>query len=270
VNADVQVVSTRASEAELVKRHAELVKRIAHHLAARLPSSVDVDDLIQAGVIGLIEASRHYSGERGASFETYAGIRIRGAMLDELRQTDWAPRSVHRRLREVAAAIRAIEQSTGQQARDADIAAHLNLPLPEYHAIVQDAARCQVLSLEATSDDHDPIDPADPSDGPAEYLQRDAFHAALAGAIGRMPERERLVLSMYYDDEMNMKEIGAVLNVSESRVCQLHGQALLRLRSMLGDWTGAAAPAAEAEHDLIPTPTPTPTKKRQSRAWTRT
>ena len=108
-----------ADEARLVKEHLDLVKRIAWHLAARLPSSVDVDDLVQAGVIGLIEAARHYCGDRGASFETYAGIRIRGAMVDELRRGDWAPRSVHRRMRDVSAAIRAIEQDSGREARDA-------------------------------------------------------------------------------------------------------------------------------------------------------
>ncbi|MEW6167204.1 MAG: RNA polymerase sigma factor FliA [Pseudomonadota bacterium] len=226
-----------APETDLVRRHGELVRRIAHHLAARLPSSVDVDDLIQAGIIGLIEAARNYSGDRGASFETYAGIRIRGAMLDELRSGDWAPRSVHRRLREVAAAIREIEQSTGRDARESEVAERLGISVAEYHEIVQDGARCQVLSLNAGGEDGDEtLDTPDPTGGPLDDLQRGEFHEALAAAIASLPERERLVMSMYYDDEMNLREIGAVLDVSESRVCQIHGQALIRLRARLKDW----------------------------------
>lgn len=239
-----QTLPEPASEADLIRRHAELVKRIAHHLAARLPSSVDVDDLIQAGVIGLIEAARHYSADRGASFETYAGIRIRGAMLDELRQTDWAPRSVHRRLREVSDAMREIEQRTGREARDVEIAAKLGVPLGEYHEIVQDAARCQVLSLNAGGEDDDEtIDTPDHSATPLDLLQRDEFQRTLTRSIDELPERERLVLSLYYNDELNLREIGAVLSVSESRVCQIHGQALLRLRARLRGWRDVAAAA---------------------------
>lgn len=229
-------------ESALVRRHADLVKRIAHHLAARLPSSVEVDDLIQAGVIGLLEAARHYSGTHGASFETYAGIRIRGAMLDELRQTDWAPRSVHRREREVAEAMREIEQAKGREARDHEIAERLRIGLAEYHAIVQDAARCQVLSLDHGGEDGDEtLDAPDDGAGPLQRLQHDEFQRELAVAIGELPERERLVLSMYYERELNLREIGEVLKVSESRVCQIHGQALLRLRARLKSWMEAAA-----------------------------
>ncbi|WP_028082051.1 RNA polymerase sigma factor FliA [Solimonas soli] len=229
-------------ETALVRQHADLVKRIAHHLAARLPSSVDVDDLIQAGVIGLIEAARHYNGTRGASFETYAGIRIRGAMLDELRQTDWAPRSVHRRERQVAEAIREIEQERGREARDHEIAERLKIGLAEFNAIVQDASRCQVLSLDDGGEDGDEtVDTPDPGDGPLQQLQQDEFQRELAQAVGELPERERLVLSLYYERELNLREIGAVLKVSESRVCQIHGQALLRLRARLKFWREAVA-----------------------------
>lgn len=232
------------SETELVRTHADLVRRIAHHLAARLPSSVEVDDLIQAGIIGLIEAARHYSGDRGASFETYAGIRIRGAMLDELRTTDWAPRSVHRRLREVSEAIREIEQGTGRDARESEIADRLGISVSEYHEIVQDGARCQVLSLDAGGEDGtETLDAPDPTGGPLDELQHREFHEALAEAIAGLPERERLVMSMYYDNEMNLREIGEVLEVSESRVCQIHGQALIRLRARLKDWKEMQAAA---------------------------
>src|SRR5215472_6041121 len=130
-----------ASEAdELIMQHAELVKRIAYHLAGRLPPSVEVDDLIQAGMLGLLEAASNYTASRGASFETYAGIRIRGAMIDALRALDWAPRSVHRKARAAAAAVREVERTTGRGARDVEIAQQMGVSLEEYHSIVQDAA----------------------------------------------------------------------------------------------------------------------------------
>jgi RNA polymerase sigma factor for flagellar operon FliA len=230
-----------ADDAELVQRHGDLVRRIAHHLAARLPPSVDVTDLIQAGLIGLLEAARNYSGAHGASFETYAGIRIRGAMLDELRRGDWAPRSVHRRLREISAAMRAIEQEKGRDARDSEIAQRLGIGLDEYHRCVQDAAQCQVLSMSAHDDDDSDLDCPGDGGSPQDEVERSEFQNELAAGIQSLPEREKLVLSLYYDDELNLREIGEVLGVSESRVCQIHGQALLRLRSRLSGWAGAAA-----------------------------
>jgi RNA polymerase sigma factor FliA len=217
----------------LVMRHAELVKRIAYHLAGRLPASVEVADLIQAGMIGLLEAASNFSADRGASFETYAGIRIRGAMIDALRQLDWAPRSVHRRTREMAVAIRNIENENGREARDTEIAERLGLNLDDYHRTVQDATNCNVSSLD---DLPGAVEIADKSANPLRETQDAKFREALAGAIADLPERERLIMSLYYDDELNLKEIGAVLSVTESRVCQLHGQALVRLKARLGDW----------------------------------
>jgi RNA polymerase sigma factor for flagellar operon FliA len=199
VNAYSQRPSARETEA-LVMRHAELVKRIAYHLAGRLPASVEVDDLIQAGMLGLLEAAANYSEGRGASFETYAGIRIRGAMLDGLRKLDWAPRSVHRKARAVAKAIRELESEYGREARDVEVAERMGMKLSDYHRIVEDSAGCQISSLTG------------------------------------LPERERLVMSLYYDDELNLKEIGAALRVSESRICQIHGQALVRLQARLAGW----------------------------------
>ncbi len=217
----------------LVVRHAELVKRIAYHLAGRLPSSVEVDDLIQAGMVGLLEAASAYSSDRGASFETYAGIRIRGAMIDALRKQDWAPRSVHRKTRDAAAAIRAIEARSGREARDVEVAEEMGVAIEDYHRIVQDAAGCRLSSMDEVSEitevaDRDADLLAEAEDG--------QMRGALAEAIANLPERERLIMSMYYDDELNLKEIGAVLNISESRVCQLHGQALVRLRARMRQW----------------------------------
>jgi len=230
---------SRSPDADLVHQHANLVKRIAYHLAARLPSSVEIDDLIQAGSIGLLEAARNFQGDRGASFETYAGIRIRGAMLDELRRGSFAPRSLHRRAREVETAMRAIEQETGREARDAEVAERLGIPIEEYFDAVADSARCQVLSTDAFADGEG-FDAPDENSNPDGEFSRAEFQAELVKAIAGLPERERLVMSLYYERELNLKEIGKVLDVSESRVCQIHGQALVRLRSRLGDWAGVA------------------------------
>jgi len=232
VSAYSQRPSARETEA-LVMRHAELVKRIAYHLAGRLPASVEVDDLIQAGMLGLLEAAANYSEGRGASFETYAGIRIRGAMLDGLRKLDWAPRSVHRKARAVAKAIRELESEYGREARDVEVAERMGMKLSDYHRIVEDSAGCQISSL--TTEEGE-MTLTDSSADPFRDVVDEDFRAALTEAIAGLPERERLVMSLYYDDELNLKEIGAALRVSESRICQIHGQALVRLQARLAGW----------------------------------
>ena len=222
----------------LVLDNAELVKRIAYHLVSRLPPSVDVDDLIQAGMIGLLEAASSYSPDGGANFRTYAGIRIRGAMLDEIRRLDWTPRSVHRKVREVSAAVSVIENRTGNDARDLDVAAELGVSLEEYHKTLRDAAATRLCSFEQIIDEENMHEaPSTPDPDPLENLEQSSFVHSLADEIGRLPEREKLVMSLYYDDELNLREIGEILEVSESRVCQIHGQALVRLRARLSDWT---------------------------------
>jgi RNA polymerase sigma factor for flagellar operon FliA len=232
------VAKPRTEADVLVARHAELVKRIAYHLAGRLPPQVEVEDLVQAGMLGLLEAAAHFTSDRGASFETYAGIRIRGAMLDALRKLDWAPRSVHRKARAAAQALREVENELGGEADESTVAARLGVPVAEYQRIVRDAAACRLLSLEdMTTPDGVVVEvPADPSADPFADVTDDAMRDALVAAIDRLPERERLVMSLYYEQELNLKEIGAVLGVTESRVCQLHGQALGRLRTKLADW----------------------------------
>ena len=223
---------------ELVNQHAGLVKRIAYHLMNRLPPNIQADDLIQAGMLGLLEASRNYDPTQGASFETYAGIRIRGSMLDEIRRSDWTPRSVHRKARMVADAMREIENTEGRDARDVEVANALGMSLEEYHQILQDSTGCRIFSLDELNSLGEGLQDLSEkiSDLPFEGLQKDAFKKALADAIAGLPERERLVIAMYYDDELNLREIGHVLGVSESRVCQIHSQATLRLRSRLSDW----------------------------------
>lgn len=224
---------------ELVRQHAPLVKRIALHLMARLPASVQLEDLMQAGMIGLLEAARKYEPSRGASFETYAGIRIRGTIVDEIRKGDWVPRSVHRNARRIAEAIKQIEDREGRDARDAEVAGELGISLDEYHASLSDASCGRLFSLdelvESNGDVH--VVDLDAGDGnPFEGLQGDAFRRSLAAAIDDLPEREKIVLALYYQEELNLKEIGAVLGVSESRVSQIHSQAAMRLRARLADW----------------------------------
>lgn len=239
IYAKVERQSNNAGVAETVHRHAESVRRIAHHLAARLPSSVDTNDLVQAGMIGLLEAARNYDTDQGAAFETYASIRIRGAMIDEIRRNDWMPRSVHRRMRAAAAATRSIEQRHGRAAQAGEIAAELGVGIDEYHQLLEDAARGQIFDLDAQSegDDENQIaDNSDSGDSPLRSLEQGEFQSSLAVAIGALPEREKLVLSLYYEQEQNLREIGAVLGITESRVCQILGQSMLRLRARLQDW----------------------------------
>jgi len=224
---------------QLIEQHATLVKRIGHHLKGRLPASVQVDDLIQSGMIGLMEAARKYEPSKGASFETYAGIRIRGAMLDEIRKGDWAPRSVHRNSRRIAEAIRFVEGQTGCDAKDSDVAKALDMSLEQYHYQLQDGMGSRLFSFEELlaqqGEREGGITGA--GDSPLAGLQNDNFKQHLAKAIAGLPDREQLVLSLYYDEELNLKEIGAVLEVSESRVSQIHSQAAHRLRARLSEWT---------------------------------
>ncbi len=220
---------------QLVTENISLVKRIAHHLAARLPSTIDINDLMQAGMIGLLEAARNFDPTRGASFDTYAGIRIRGSMLDEVRKLDWTPRSVHQKSRQVSEAIRAIEFETGRAAESKDIAQRLGISIDEYHAILRDSAGCRLFSLEESMDEHGYRGDVPTSDTqtPDQALDHSQFRAELAESIRKLPEREQMVLSLYYEQELNLKEIGQILGVSESRVCQIHGQAMARLRVMV-------------------------------------
>jgi RNA polymerase sigma factor for flagellar operon FliA len=219
----------------LVERYAPLVKRIAVHLKGRLPETVQLDDLLQSGLIGLLEAMRNFDNSQGASFETYAGIRIRGAMLDEVRRNDWVPRSVHRRARELAAAVKAIEARCGRSAQDSEIADELGLSPDEYFQLLQEISGNRILSFdELGHEDGSGLEQL-PSIGPGvvDTLEREQLRGVLAEGIAQLPERERLVMSLYYGDEMNLKEIGKVLGVSESRICQIHSQALVRLKARL-------------------------------------
>lgn len=223
---------------QLIDQHTTLVKRIAYHLLARLPASVLVDDLIQSGMIGLIEAAKNFDGSKGASFETFAGIRIRGAMLDEMRRGDWTPRSVHRNARLIAETIAELEAAYGRDIKDYEVAQKLNMSLDEYHHILSDISSGRIIGIEDLGVSEDVIISADDTgnDQLFDIQANSAFQQDLVTTISNLPEREALVLSLYYNEELNLKEIGAVLNVSESRVSQIHSQALIRLKARMQDW----------------------------------
>ncbi|PKO45139.1 MAG: RNA polymerase sigma factor FliA [Betaproteobacteria bacterium HGW-Betaproteobacteria-22] len=231
----------------LLDQHAILVKKLAYQLKAKLPPSVEVDDLVQAGMMGLLDAVNRYEDSHGAQFETYAAQRIKGAMLDELRSLDWLPRSVRKNMRDVENAINQLEQQLGQAPSESDVAKKLNLSLAAYHEMLGDCSGHQLVYYEdfhdAENGEHflDRFQTGNDND-PIRGLLISDFRDALIAAINTLPEREKILLGLYYEQELNLKEIGAVMSVSESRVCQLHSQAVARLRAYLREksWTGAA------------------------------
>lgn len=220
---------------DMIMQYAPMVKRIAYHLKSRLPAHIQLDDLIQAGMVGLLEAAKNYDAHQGASFETYSSIRIRGAMLDEMRKNDWTPRSVHRNSRRIAQAVQKIEGEKGRDAKDYEIAAALKLDLDEYNRMLQDSNGHKILSFEeiGLGDDSVLEHIPNPQTGVLEDVQKDDMKTVIAKAIAHLPERERMVMALYYDEELNLREIGAVIGVSESRVSQIHSQAVIRLQSRL-------------------------------------
>lgn len=222
---------------QLVQRYTPLVKRIAYHLMARLPANVQFDDLAQNGMIGLLEALDRYEDGLGAQFETYATQRIRGSMLDGLRDSDWLPRSLRREMRRVEHAIQQLEHEHGRIPSEKELADSLGMELPEYQKLLQEARGHQLVYLEDFSNDEgdDFLDRhfVDDEANPFRILEEQNMRQVLVGAIEALPEREKLVMALYYEQELNLKEIGEVLGVTESRVCQLHSQAISRLRSRL-------------------------------------
>lgn len=236
----------KSGSSDLLTQYAPLVRRLALQLIAKLPASVDLDDLIQVGMMGLLDAANRYQDDKGAKFETYASQRIRGAMLDELRANDWVSRGLRQSSRSVAKAIHAQEQKLGRAPTEGEISQELQLPLQAYQHLLQEIHGCQLVYYEDfdRSDQENSFldqecrgerrDRSD-SNGPLEQLLESGLRHRLVEAIEAIPERERLLLSLYYEQELNLREIGAVMEVSQSRVCQLHSQVISRLRGILGE-----------------------------------
>lgn len=231
---DALAADSREKEQDrLVKENTILVRRIAYHLLGRLPPSVQLDDLVQAGMMGLLEAIRHYDSSKGASLETYAGIRIKGFMLDEVRKNDWVPRSVYRNSRRISEAVQRVEHYLGREAKDVEIAMELGVSLDEYHEMLQDSLGSHLYGFEdlGVADDLLPesegVNQLQPH---TDVLRRDLM-AHLSQIIERLPPQERLVLSLYYERDLNLKEIGEVISVSESRISQVLSQAIIRIRA---------------------------------------
>ncbi|HEY0847035.1 MAG TPA: RNA polymerase sigma factor FliA [Noviherbaspirillum sp.] len=239
--------SGKSDKNHLLEEHAPLVKKLAHQLKAKLPPSVEVDDLIQAGMIGLLDAVSRYEETHGAQFETYAVQRIRGAMLDELRHSDWLPRSIRQNMRKIETAMNNVQQRLGRPPKEAEIAKELKISLTEYQQMLDEGSGHQLVYYE---DFHEKDENehfldrycVDEASDPLQALMNGGFRQAVIRAIEALPEREKILMGLYYEQEMNLKEIGAVMGVSESRVCQLHSQAIARMRARLKEqaWTGLA------------------------------
>jgi RNA polymerase sigma factor for flagellar operon FliA len=240
-------LSGKSDKTQVLIDHAPMVKRLAYQLKAKLPPSVEVDDLIQAGMIGLLDAVERYESTHGAQFETYAVQRIRGAMLDELRGMDWLPRNVRQDMRKIETAMTKLQQKMGRAPSELELARELGLSLAEYQDKLSDGGGHQLVYYEDFQDEGDERDSflerymvSEDSD-PLTGLMEEGFKLAVVEAIDDLPEREKILMGLYYEQEMNLKEIGAVMGVSESRVCQLHSQAIARIRAKLRgqEWTGA-------------------------------
>lgn len=231
----------KSGPAELLKQYTPLVRRLALQLIAKLPASVELDDLIQVGMLGLLEAANRFQDDLNAKFETYASQRIRGAMLDELRANDWVSRGLRQSARSVSTAIRAQEQTLGRPPTEGEIAQALQMSLGSYQHLLQEIQGCQLVYYEDFDrEDHENtfLDRQGRRaesllDEPLTKLLKGDFRRRLVDAIELLPEREQLLLNLYYTEELNLREIGAVLGVNQSRVSQLHSQAISRLRATL-------------------------------------
>ncbi|MCG6656197.1 RNA polymerase sigma factor FliA [Halomonas campisalis] len=226
----------KIDQGDLLNEYLPLVRRQALTLQVRLPASIELDDLIQAGMVGLLEAMGRYDAAQGASFATFASQRIRGAMLDELRSRDWLPRSVRRNARAVDETVRRLEQQLGRPAEETEIAAELDMDLEDYRQLLNDTNSGHLLPFEALLEEgvEPGVDDA-AVDTPFNQLIDQQKRQQLVAGIEALPEREKLLMALYYQEELNLKEIGAVLGVTESRVCQLHSQAVSRLRARLAN-----------------------------------
>lgn len=225
----------------MLQQYSPLVRRLAHQMIVKLPANVEVDDLIQVGMIGLTDALGRFDVAQGVQFETFATQRIRGAMLDELRGSDHLSRGTRKQQRCIETAVHKLEHKLGRAPQESEIAGEMGIALTEYQEMLAKVRGNQLVYLEDIAGDDGDIDflagqASDEGGNPLSQLQDRRMREALVEAIKRLPEREQYVMSMYYEHDMNLKEIAAVLGVTESRVCQLHSQAIARLRVRLREW----------------------------------
>ena len=222
----------------LLKQYTPLVRRMAHYMIAKVPANIEVDDLIQMGMIGLADALTRYESGHGAQFETFATQRIRGSMIDELRDTDWLSRTSRKGQKDIERAIHKLEQRLGRSPQEHEIAEEMNVSLSDYQDMLTKARGTQLIYMEDLSgrdDDDDALERhvGDEDANPLNILQNRKMREALVAAIKVLPEREQFIMGMYYEQDMNLKEIAEVLKITEARVSQLHSQAVTRLRSRL-------------------------------------
>jgi len=222
----------------MIRQYQPLVRRLAHLMMAKLPANVQVDDLIQVGLIGLSDALSRYEAGQGAQFETFATQRIRGAMLDELRENDWMSRGSRKSQKDIEHALHRLEHRLGRTPLESEIAAEMGMSLSDYQSLLGKVRGTQLVYLEDMgrgSDDDSFLDRhvADSDADPLNLLGDQRLRDALVAAIKLLPEREQLIMSMYYEQDMNLKEIALVMNVTESRICQLHSQSIARLRAKM-------------------------------------
>jgi RNA polymerase sigma factor for flagellar operon FliA len=231
----------RLDSGSLLKQFSPLVRRLAHQMIAKLPANVEIDDLIQVGMIGLNDALARFDPSQGVQFETFATQRIRGAMLDELRCSDWMSRGDRRHQRLIETAVHRLEQKLGRAPSETEIAAEMGMKLSDYQELLGKVRGTQLVYLEDMSGDDGDEDfldrhMVDTDANPLGRLSDRKMREALVAAIENLPQREQYVMSMYYEHDMNLKEIAAVLGVTESRVCQLHSQSIARLRTRMREW----------------------------------
>jgi RNA polymerase sigma factor for flagellar operon FliA len=223
----------------LIRQYSPLVRRLAHHMMVKLPASIQVDDLIQVGLIGLSEALTRFEASQGVQFETFATQRIRGAMIDELRENDWMSRGSRKSQKDIEVALRRLEHRLGRSPTETEIAAELGMDLADYQSLLNKVRGTQLVYLEDMAGGSEGEDGfldrhmVDGDSDPMQMLRNQRLRQSLVDAIKGLPEREQYIMSMYYEKDMNLKEIAAVLGVTESRVCQLHSQSIARLRSKM-------------------------------------
>jgi RNA polymerase sigma factor FliA len=239
----IKAYQTQGAERErMILTHLPQIKYIAQRIAVRLPPDVQLDDLISAGILGLLDAVEKFDETKGVQFKTYAEVRIRGAILDSLRDLDWAPRSLRKRSKEVEEAYTRLEQRLGRSASDSEVADELNLNIAAFHALLDQLKSLNIGHFKISRNDQESVDaddlplryvPAHDEESPFNICLKSELRQLLARLIEQLPEREQLVVALYYYEELTMREIGQILGVNESRVCQLHTRAMLRLRGKM-------------------------------------